>query len=86
VDIAAEPVSGDLFYLAYFSGQMFRITYDGPGPGDVDGNGEVNVDDLIAVILAWGDCWGGPPVCPGDIDGSGQVDVDDLLVVILYWG
>jgi glucose/arabinose dehydrogenase len=86
VDIAAEPVSGDLFYLAYFSGQMFRITYDGPGPGDVDGNGEVNVDDLIAVILAWGDCWGGPPVCPGDIDGSGQVDVDDLLVVILHWG
>ncbi len=86
VDIVADPVSGDLYYVGFYSGQLYRITYDGPGPADVDGDGAVDVDDLIAVILAWGDCWGGPPVCPADIDGSGRVDVDDLVAVILNWG
>ncbi len=60
-------------------------------PGDIEppgGNGEVDVDDLIAVILAWGDC-PPPPAgggCPADIDRSGTVDVDDLIAVILNWG
>jgi hypothetical protein len=52
-------------------------------PGDIDGNGVVDVDDLTAVILAWGPC--GPP-CPPDTDGNGVVDVDDLTEVILGWG
>jgi glucose/arabinose dehydrogenase len=86
VDIVADPVSGDLHYAAFYSGEIFRITYDGPGVADIDGNGVVDVDDLIAVILNWGECWGGPPVCPADIDGSGRVDVDDLVTVILHWG
>jgi hypothetical protein len=53
---------------------------------DIDGDGIVDVDDLLAVVLNWGECWGGPPVCPADIDGSGRVDVDDLVTVIVNWG
>jgi Tol biopolymer transport system component len=54
--------------------------------GDVNGDGAVNVDDLVAVILGWGDCPKPPDECPADVDGSGTVDVDDLIMVILNWG
>ena len=49
--------------------------------GDVDGNGTVDLDDLLSVLSAWGDC---PPKapCPADLDGSGDVTIDDLLVVL----
>jgi hypothetical protein len=50
------------------------------GP-DIDGSGGVGVDDLLALILAWGTA---DPAA--DIDGSGVVDVDDLLLLILAWG
>jgi hypothetical protein len=55
-------------------------------PADVDGNGAVDVDDLIAVILAWGPCPAPPEPCDPDIDNNGSVDVDDLIAVILGWG
>jgi hypothetical protein len=48
---------------------------------DVNGDGSVDVDDLLAVMQAWGPCDG----CPEDVDGSGMVDVDDLLAVLLIW-
>jgi hypothetical protein len=58
-----------------------------PQPGyDTDGNGVVNVDDLINVILAWGQCPPAPAACPEDTDCDGHVDVDDLINVILHWG
>jgi hypothetical protein len=50
------------------------------------GNGSVNVDDLLAVINAWGACSG---ACLSDIappSGDGQVNVDDLLAIINNWG
>lgn len=53
--------------------------------GDVNGDDVVNVDDLIAVILAWGTCPAPPMPCPADVNASGEVDVDDLIVVILNW-
>jgi hypothetical protein len=52
--------------------------------GDVfpppNGDGFVDVDDLIQVILGWGSAG------PGDADGNNTVDVDDLIMVILNWG
>ncbi len=57
-----------------------------PVIGDVNGDGTVNVDDLIAVILEWGPCPLPPANCPGDVDGDGAVGVDDLIAVILNWG
>ena len=59
--------------------------------GDVNFDGLVNVDDLLAIINAWGEC---PPprkeLCPADIappltNGDGEVNVDDLLLVINNW-
>ena len=56
-------------------------------PGDVTENGTIDVDDLLAIINAWGVCPGGcPSVCPADLTGNCIVDVDDLLMVINNWG
>jgi len=56
---------------------------------DVNGNGAVNVDDLLAVINGWGSCPVPPAGCPADIappGGNDVVNVDDLLAVINGWG
>jgi hypothetical protein len=53
--------------------------------GDVNADGQVDADDLVAVILAWGACPAPPAPCPADINTSGAVDADDLVMVILNW-
>jgi hypothetical protein len=53
--------------------------------GDTNGDGAVNVDDLIDVIVAWGDSVvGGPNV--NDQDGLGVVNSEDLVTVLNNWG
>ena len=53
-------------------------------PGDVTGDGIVDVLDLLAVLAAWGDC-PSQGDCPADINGNGVVDVLDLLIVLGAW-
>jgi hypothetical protein len=50
--------------------------------GDVDGDGNVGVADLLSVVDQWGVCGG----CSGDIDGDGTVGVGDLLAIVDAWG
>ena len=50
--------------------------------GDVNGDGAVNVEDIIDVIVSWGDIVKGGP----DLDGSGVVDGVDLALVLDNWG
>ena len=50
-------------------------------PEDVNGDGNVDVVDLLAVVGAWGPC----KVCNEDINGDSMVDVVDLLAVIGAW-
>jgi hypothetical protein len=59
----------------------WMVTIEPECDTDLDGNGVVNVDDLVAIILAWG-----TDDAAADVDGSGTVDVDDMLAVILSWG
>ncbi len=54
-----------------------------PCPADVDGDGMVDVLDLLLVLAQWGPC---PPICIGDVNGDGLVDVLDLLDVLTAWG
>ncbi len=53
--------------------------------GDIDGNGLVNVTDLLALLGAWGNCPLPPAPCPADINGDGAVNVTDLLIVLANW-
>jgi hypothetical protein len=57
-----------------------------PCPADIDDNGQVNVDDLLAVISGWGPCNNCAPDIHPPPDGNNQVNVDDLLLVISSWG
>jgi subtilisin-like proprotein convertase family protein len=65
-----------------------------PCPANVVNSGtsvnRVDVDDLLAVIGAWGNCPAPPAGCPANIVNTGtsvnRVDVDDLLAVIGQWG
>lgn len=49
---------------------------------DLDGDGLVNVPDLIILLESWGQCEG----CPADFDGDGLVNVPDLIVLLGAWG
>jgi hypothetical protein len=53
--------------------------------GDTNLDGKVDVDDLMAIIGAWGACPEGGK-CPTELTGDSTVDADDLLVVITAWG
>jgi hypothetical protein len=50
-------------------------------PADVTGDGAIDVEDLVEVVLNWGPC-----DCAADVTGNGVVDVEDLVEVILNWG
>ncbi|MCH2154340.1 MAG: hypothetical protein MK089_13455, partial [Phycisphaerales bacterium] len=52
-------------------------------PGDLDIDGDVDVNDILRLIS---DEWGCQGVCPGDLDGSGLVDAVDVLLLIAFWG
>ena len=74
----------------------YNIGYQGEMGLVIDGT--VNIDDLLAVINAWGNCpelpdgvaTGPRPPCPADISpsvcGDSVVNIDDLLAVINHWG
>lgn len=77
--------------------------YDKPRPtliattlnADVNGDGKVDIEDLSAVIAAWGKCptsnlsedtTNTNTKCSADINRDGIVDRTDLEIVIKYWG
>ncbi len=51
--------------------------------GDINGDGVVDVLDLLLVLAAWGPCGND---CPADVNGDGTVDVLDLLEILSHWG
>lgn len=53
-------------------------------PTDLNGDGSVDVLDLLALLGAWGPC-GKPGDCPADLNGDGAVDVLDMLVLLGAW-
>lgn len=76
----SNPIFSDPF------GEMILISGPGtlvlpdPCPADLDGDGLVGVDDVLAVLGFWGGGSG------GDANGDGSTDVDDMLAVIADWG
>ena len=51
-----------------------------PCPADIDGNGTVNVNDILHIISQWGGTG------RGDLNGDSVVNVSDLLSLIDTWG
>jgi hypothetical protein len=51
-------------------------------PADLNGDGVVNVSDLLVLLSAWGD----NPGHAADLNGDGVVNVSDLLLLLGSWG
>ncbi len=50
--------------------------------GDIDGDGNVSVTDLLLLLTDFGSCDGSP----GDLDGDGCVTIVDLLILLVNFG
>jgi len=81
-------VSGTVYYFVSAidwnnnEGSGDVLSFDaGSIPGDINEDGFVDVDDLLALLGVWGPCVD----CPEDIDNSGEVDVSDLLTLLGNW-
>jgi len=80
----ASPVSGetDTADNTYINGAVF-VTI----AGDIDGDGDVDYDDLIIIAGAYGTCEGDPSYVPeADLNGDGCVDYDDLILLAGNYG
>jgi hypothetical protein len=96
---ALQAWNGDLFAGGFFTQAggdpnakylAGLVACPGDCIADINGSNNVDVDDLLAVINAWGPCPAPPEACPANITDSGpgsdDVNVDDLLAVINAWG
>lgn len=60
----------------------FTIVSSGePIPGDANGDGLVDIDDIFAILAAWGPC----DACLEDVNDDGVVDIDDIFEVLANW-
>jgi outer membrane protein assembly factor BamB len=62
-------------------------TGTGAIPGDINGDGAVDIQDLGALLPAYGTCNGDPNYNPeADFDNSGCVDISDLGTLLANYG
>ena len=69
-----------------FAGFIFDARIVPYRRGDVNGDGETNTGDLVAVLDALGECPDPPTLCPADLNHDRLVDIDDLIVVMNVLG
>ncbi|UCD74906.1 MAG: FG-GAP repeat protein [Phycisphaerales bacterium] len=65
-----------------YSGSAYLFQQSSPCPADVNDDDVVNIDDLFAVLAAWGTC----DNCPEDINDDGKVNIDEVFAVLGAWG
>ena len=77
-------------------GDFWQVDFDCDGvgdaceglvPGDVDGDGDVDIQDLAALLGAYGKCTGEPGYNPAaDFNGDGCISLSDLATLLGNYG
>lgn len=80
-DNLPENISGS--YTDHGENELLEECPTPQTPGDLNGDGIVDVADLLILLSAWGACVGD---CPADLNGDGVVDVADMLILLANWG
>ena len=53
-----------------------------PCDADLNGDGEVNAEDMAQILVAWGECGD----CDADLNGDGEVNAEDMAQILVAWG
>lgn len=92
INIGAPALGGNGVLVIAGVGNDVRAYRTTPCVTDINGDGQTNVVDLLAIVNQWGACPGLPALCTGDIAPTGPplgddlVNVLDLLAVVNGWG
>ena len=62
-----------------------RITFQSPCFGDLDGDNDIDIADLAALLANYGTT-SGAAYEDGDLDGDGDVDLSDLAALLAVYG
>ncbi len=80
--VSAPDVLSDPVHTYLFGNMRHATVFLDNCPADLDGDGNVNGPDLLALLEAWGS----NPGHPADLNGDGTVAVPDLLNLLANWG
>ncbi len=73
------PAVVDMGAYEFQDGKAVDIKLD-----DIDGDGTVNIIDLLILLASWGPCE--PGCCLADLDIDGDVGITDFLLLLGNWG
>ncbi|MDP6601803.1 MAG: hypothetical protein QGH76_05850, partial [Phycisphaerales bacterium] len=80
--VASDLGDGSVIEAGVDGVELSRAYCDDAGcDEDVNGDGMIDVSDLLAIVSAWGGTGG-----PEDVNGDGMIDVSDLLAIMSAWG
>ena len=69
-------------WCAQANANFSSASFESACPADLSGDGNVDIDDLFAILAGWGAC----NDCPEDLNDDGMVNIDDLFAVLAQWG
>lgn len=80
-DVESLLIGGDFDHAGGELTDSVALWTTCPVAGDVTFDEIVDINDVFAVLAAWGPC----EVCIEDVNGDGFIDIDDLFAVLANW-